>query len=263
MEKYVPKSAKGKQVKYLGISAHKDDLELMAFDGIVKGQREYGFVGVVLTDGAGCVKVKPYDKLTDAQMVDLRTKEQKEASEIGAYESLYLLEYSSAQTKSILEQEVMEVAEVIKQYPNLDAIYIHSPFDNHPTHIAACKVVLEALKKVPKNCLPKKLYGCEVWGSLEWLPDNNKVIFDVSGNYRLANKIMGAFTSQNLAQHYDRAIVARRRANATFAASHAAANSNALAYAVDLTEVMNGDISITDFIDNVINKFRTRIKNNF
>ncbi len=59
MEKYLPKNANGKDVKFIAVSAHKDDIEMMAFDGIVRSNRgEGGFAAVVLTHGGACPRAE-------------------------------------------------------------------------------------------------------------------------------------------------------------------------------------------------------------
>ncbi|MEG1529555.1 MAG: hypothetical protein RR405_04290, partial [Clostridia bacterium] len=107
MEKYVPKAASKMPVKYMAISAHKDDIEMMAFDGIVKGQSDGGFVGVVLTDGGACPRAEQYAGVNDCDMAELRSAEQKRASEVGRFAALYLFEKSSAEVKEKQEEIIL------------------------------------------------------------------------------------------------------------------------------------------------------------
>lgn len=64
---------------HLAISAHQDDIEIMACDGILKcfEKNDKWFCGVVITDGAGSSKVGKYEDFTDEQIIELRIKEQK------------------------------------------------------------------------------------------------------------------------------------------------------------------------------------------
>ena len=47
MEKFVPRSAKGARVRYMAVSAHKDDVEMLALDGIYRAYRDGGFAGML------------------------------------------------------------------------------------------------------------------------------------------------------------------------------------------------------------------------
>ena len=61
MEKFVPSSARDGDVAFLAVSAHKDDMEMFAFDGILRSARgEGGFAGVVLTDGGQCPRAPQF-----------------------------------------------------------------------------------------------------------------------------------------------------------------------------------------------------------
>ncbi len=256
MEIYLPENAKGKIVGYLAVSAHKDDVEIMAFDGIVQSMTGLGFVAAVLTDGGACPRGSAYVDLSDEQMAKVRTFEQKNASEIGGYEKLFLFERKSAEVKNCDKKLVEEVAEMLRQFPALEALYLHSPFDSHPTHVASLKVVLEALKTLPKEMLPKKVYGCEVWRDLDWLSKEDKVVFDVSGYDDLASNIMNCFESQNAIKRYDIASLARRKANATYNESHQGDNASALIFGIDLTQVAIGEKSLEDFVEGVLKRFK-------
>lgn len=92
MEKFVPKSARGAEVKYFAVSAHKDDVEMLALDGIFKCRDTGGFAAAVLTDGGQCPRSAEYAAVSDEDMALLRAAEQKRAAEAGRYEELYLFE---------------------------------------------------------------------------------------------------------------------------------------------------------------------------
>ena len=81
MELYVPKSARGAKVRYVAVSAHKDDMEMFALGGIAAAYREGGFAGVVLTDGGACPRAPRYAEVDDEDMAAIRTAEQKRAAE--------------------------------------------------------------------------------------------------------------------------------------------------------------------------------------
>ena len=84
--------------------------------------------------------------------------------------------------------------------------------------------------------------GCEVWRDLDWLDDAQKVVLDVSGRDSLAAALIGVFDSQIVGgKRYDLATMGRRRANATYYASHGVDAAEALTYAMDLTPLVTDD----------------------
>jgi hypothetical protein len=96
--------------------------------------------------------------------------------------------------------------------------------------------VLTAVRSLPKDERPKIVYGCEVWRDLDWLCDEDRVLFDVSENPQLSKDICGVFESQiSGGKRYDDAVLGRRTAHATFFATHSLDFATALQYAMDLT----------------------------
>jgi hypothetical protein len=70
--------------------------------------------------------------------------------------------------------------------------------------------------------------------------DDEKVLHNVSGHENLAAALNGIFDSQIAGgKRYDLAVMGRRRANATFFASHATDDATGLAFAMDLTPLVN------------------------
>ncbi len=59
---------------HLGIGAHPDDLEIMAYPGICacRGQKNLHFSGVVATDGAGSPRSGSSEKLSTPDLVKTR-----------------------------------------------------------------------------------------------------------------------------------------------------------------------------------------------
>ncbi len=268
MEIYKPKDSNTKPVKNIVIAAHKDDGEMIGIKAIDDSfKKDESLVMIVLTNGSGCPRIGEYESVSDEDMVEIRTAEQKRASEIGRYNKLYLLEHSS---KLVQEQDKIikqELVNILKLYPDVEYIYIHNPFDKHKTHVTSCEISIEAIKEAYSNgCLPnlKKVLGVEVWRSLDWLPDEYKSIIDTSGSEFISQNIMSVFVSQNLSKKYDEAILARRLANATFDSSH---ENNALAsltYAIDLMDVIvDVNKKLPDLLTEILELFEKNIKQNF
>ena len=70
---------------HMGIAAHQDDIEIMAYHGILEcfGKKDNGFMGVVVTDGGGSPRDGLYVGYTDEMMRAIRREEQKKAAVVG------------------------------------------------------------------------------------------------------------------------------------------------------------------------------------
>ena len=86
---------------HMAISAHQDDIEIMAAAPILECfQREdLWFTGVVVTDGRGSPRDEIYKNFNDEEMCVIRFKEQKKAAVVGEYAAQALLDYPSKTIK--------------------------------------------------------------------------------------------------------------------------------------------------------------------
>src|SRR5882724_1947599 len=76
-----------KRITHLGIGAHQDDLEFMAFHGIeacFHSDTDW-FGGVTCTNGSGSARAGAYAKFTDGEMMAVRREEQRHAAILGRY----------------------------------------------------------------------------------------------------------------------------------------------------------------------------------
>ena len=125
---------------------------------------------------------------------------------------------------------------------------------------------IAALRAVASETKPKKVYGCEVWRDLDWLPDDEKQALPVSARSNIAAALVGVFDSQVTGgKRYDLATAGRRLAHATYYASHGTDEESALNFAMDLTPLVNDpSLSIADYVTGFIERFRadvdTRVK---
>lgn len=244
---------------HMAISAHQDDIEIMAGDGILKcfGRDDAWFLAVVVTDGAGSPRNGIYAGYSGEQMQAVRRLEQKKAAFVGEYGALALLNYSSSEAKdpknSLVIDEIKSL--VISAQPKI--IYTHNLADKHDTHVSVAIKVVQALRELPEDKRPEKLYGCEVWRGLDWLNDEDKVLFDVSDHPNIASAVVSVHDSQICGgKRYDLATAGRRIANATYMASHHTDNSPALIYGMDLTPLItDASINIKDFVKGYIERF--------
>lgn len=229
---------------HLAISAHPDDLEIMASDGILKGfqQSDRWFTGVVVTDGAGSPRDDLYRDYTDEQMKLVRRKEQRKAAYVGEYAAVVLLDYPSSAVKSPAEARVVEDLAAVLRATRPEVVYTHNLADKHDTHVAVTLRTIAAIRSLPAAERPSRVYGCEVWRDLDWPTDADKVSFDLSAHENLQAALVGIFDSQICGgKRYDLATQGRRRAHATYAASHGTDTATAMSYALDLSPLAKDD----------------------
>lgn len=250
---------------HMGIGAHQDDLEIMAFDGIREcfQQDDKWFCGVVMTNGSGSPREDLYRDYTDDEMRLVRIREQKKAAIVGEYAAQVLLDYSSSAVKDGSNNapinDLIKILEVAK--PNV--VYTHNLADKHDTHVGVTLKVIEAIRSLPETNRPEHLYGCEVWRDLDWMIDSDKVVFDISAHENLQAALLGVFDSQICGgKRYDLATMGRRRANATYFASHGTDIATGMAFAMDLTPlILNPDADILTYITGFTERFADDTKN--
>ncbi|OGS35134.1 MAG: GlcNAc-PI de-N-acetylase [Elusimicrobia bacterium RIFOXYC2_FULL_34_12] len=248
---------------HLAIAAHPDDLEIMAYDGILKcyKDKKKWFCGIVVTNGSGSPKSGKYKKYSYKKFCNIRKKEQKNAAILGKYGSVIFLDYASYDVKDTKNKNPTKDIQELLELAKADIIYTHNLADKHDTHVAVALRTIRATRKLPINIKPKNVYGCEIWGGLDWLCDDNKVIFDVSKNEVLAMKILSVFKSQTESgKKYDSATIGRRKANSTFLSFNKTDKVDSLIYAMDLTPLIkNKQLNIKEYILKYINKFKDNI----
>jgi LmbE family N-acetylglucosaminyl deacetylase len=244
-ELYVPDGWPAEQAlartTHLAIAAHQDDLEIMAIEPILScfQQKDKWFTGVVVTDGRGSPRDDLYKDYTDEDMRVVRFKEQKKAAFVGEYATLILLDYPSKAIKDGSNQPPIEDIVKLLKATRPQIVYTHNLADKHDTHVGVALKVIEAVRRLPKEEQPEHLYGCEVWRDLDWMIDTDKVPFDCSPHESLQAALLGVFDSQICGgKRYDLATMGRRRANATYFASHGTDVTTGLAYGMDLTPLI-------------------------
>jgi LmbE family N-acetylglucosaminyl deacetylase len=244
------------QVTHLAISAHQDDIEIMSYSGIEEcfGKKDNRFAGVVVTNGSGSPRAGIYADVTDEEMMEIRETEQNAAAAVGGYLAMFHLKYPSSSVKDgAFPGVVHDLTEIILA-AKPDVIFTHNLADMHDTHVAVALRVIGALRALRGIYSPKKLYGMEVWRSLDWCGD--KVLFDTSGHPNLAAALLGVYDSQICGgKRYDMATLGRRNANATFYESHSVDEVTSGSFGIDMTSLIEGE-SIRGFILKKIDAFR-------
>jgi LmbE family N-acetylglucosaminyl deacetylase len=259
-----PVDAALKGITHLGIGAHQDDLEFMAFHGILEcfASDKKSFGGVTCTNGSGSSRTGPYANYTDAQMMEVRRGEQRAAAVVGRYGVMVQLDYPSSAVKSATDPKVKEDLKEILAATRPEVVYTHNLADKHDTHIGVVIAALQAMRELPRDQRPKRVWGCEVWRNLDWLPDADKVLMDVSGRDNLAAALNGVFDSQIAGgKRYDTATAGRRAANATFFESHATDKTTQLNFGMDLTPLIADEAAdIADYACRLIEKFQGEVR---
>jgi len=94
------------RITHLGIVAHQDDLEFMAFHGIQSCYRrsECWFGGVTCTTGAGCSRSGRYADFTDEAIERIRSQEQDHAALVGDYAAMVQLGFPGSVVNDPLDE---------------------------------------------------------------------------------------------------------------------------------------------------------------
>jgi LmbE family N-acetylglucosaminyl deacetylase len=245
---------------HLCVSAHQDDIEIMAYHGIAEcfGLPDRWFSGVVVTNGAGSPRSGIYGHYTDEQMQRVRRQEQRTAAYVGGYACMIQLDYSSSAVKDPHRETVSDDLLAIFQATKPEVVYLHNLADKHETHVATSLRALAALRRLPSAERPNKVYGCEVWRDLDWLSDDVKQCLPASKYPNIAAALVGVFDSQvSGGKRYDLATAGRRLAHATYYASHATDTETALNFAMDLTPLVNDPaLPIAPYVTSFIDSFK-------
>jgi len=253
-----------RRVTHLGVGAHQDDLEIMAFHGIQKcfNSRDLWFGAVTCTNGGGSPRAGEYAAFTDEEMAALRRREQEKAAVLGDYGVLVQLNYASAEIKDVgtgrLRADLVKVLKAARP----EVLYTHNPADKHDTHLAVVFTVLGALRELEPGERPAAVYGCEVWRGLDWMDDADKVPLDVGRRETLSQGLIGVYDSQvEGGKRYDLATVGRRRSNASYFQSHQIDEAEQLWFAMDLTPlVLDDTLDVGRFVLGHVDKFRQSVE---
>lgn len=252
------------RVTHLGIGAHQDDLEFMAFQGVLECYHHPGkwFGGITCTNGSGSSRIGPYQNHTDEQMMAVRRQEQDMAATVGRYGIMIQLNHPSRHAKSSSLPALRLDLEAILAQCCPEVIYTHNLADKHDTHVGVALRTIEALRNLAPARRPRRVIGCEVWRGLDWLCDADKVLMDVSAHGNLAAAVNGVFDSQIAGgKRYDLAALGRRAANATFLESHATDKATHLIFGMDLTPlVQDTSLDPAEFVVRHIRRFEKDVQ---
>ncbi len=267
-EIYVPDGAETSvamsRVKTVVVAAHQDDVEFMGFPLILEayGTGEPSFGAVVMSNGAGSPRSGVYANCTDADMQTIRRKEQKLAADVGHYAALVQLWFTSKALRDAENPAPSDELVAVLRAMRPEVVMTHNFADKHNTHVGTALNVIRAIRKLSKEERPKQVLGGEIWRSLDWVSDKEKLRLNSGGRDALAAALMGVFDSQIAGgKRYDLATFGRRRANATYGDPHAVDDMEQVAYAIDMTPLMEDDsLSPEAFIMGFVERFQAEIR---
>ena len=244
---------------HMSIAAHQDDVEIMALEGILAGfgSSEKWFTAVIVTNGAGSPRDGIYGKYTDDQMQAVRKFEQKKAAFVGEYAAVALLNHPSSNVKSANNPAAKNDIKAIVGAARPEVIYTHNLADKHDTHVGVTLRTIAALRELPADHRPKKVYGCEVWRDLDWMVDGDKVVFKLAERENIAASLVGVFDSQIAGgKRYDLATLGRRRAHATYYQSHSVDAAQMINFGMDLTPLIHDEkLDPAEYIAGFVRRF--------
>jgi LmbE family N-acetylglucosaminyl deacetylase len=244
---------------HMGVAAHQDDIEIMALEGVLEGfgSEQKWFTAAIVTNGAGSPRDGLYAAYTDEQMQVVRRLEQKKAAFVGEYSAVALLDHSSSAVKNPANSRPQEDLKALIAAARPGVIYTHNLADKHDTHVAVALRVIAAIRELPPDQRPRRLFGCEVWRDLDWMTDSDKVVFNLDGHENIATSLVGVFDSQIAGgKRYDLATVSRRRAHATYHQSHAVDTAQMINFAMDLTPLVADEkLEPAAYVEGFIRRF--------
>jgi LmbE family N-acetylglucosaminyl deacetylase len=190
-------------------------------------------------------------------MRQVRIKEQEKAAVLGEYAAQVLLDYPSGALKDAFNTGPVQDIALVLKLARPEVVYTHNLADKHDSHVAVALRVIEATRSLAPEERPQRLYGCEVWRDLDWMVDEDKVAFNCSAHENLQAALLGVFDSQvSGGKRYDLATIGRRRANATYYASHGTDIATGLIYAMDLTPLIQDTArDIRGYVEGFLDRF--------
>lgn len=249
---------------HMSVAAHQDDVEIMAMEGVLAcfGSPDKWFTAAIVSNGAGSARSGIYANYTDAEMQQVRRLEQKKAAYVGEYSCVAFLDHPSSAVKDGKNPGPTADIAALVAAARPEVLYTHNLADKHDTHVGVTLHTIRALRSLPKDQRPKKLYGCEVWRDLDWMCDADKIAFRVDERENVGMALVGVFDSQiSGGKRYDLATLGRRRAHATYHESHSVDAAQAVIFGMDLTPLIeDGARDPGEYVQEYIARFAEDVR---
>jgi LmbE family N-acetylglucosaminyl deacetylase len=254
----VDQSAALKRVTHMGIGAHCDDIEIMCLEGVLAGfgNAEKWFMAAIVTDGATSPRDGGYANFTNEQMKAIRRVEQKKAAVVGEYSAVAFLDYPGAALANGAAGPKSDLTALLAA-TRPEIVYTHNLADKHDHHVGVAMATIAAIRALPASDRPKKLHGCEVWRDLDWLSDDDKVVFRLDQRENIAASLIGVFDSQVTGgKRYDLATLGRRRANATYHLPRSVDAGSQVNFGMDLTPlIVDETLNPAEYVAGFVRRF--------
>lgn len=245
----------------MAVMAHQDDIPIGAMYGVLQcfGKSDAWFTGVTVTNGAGSPRDDLYASFTDEEMRVVRAEEEKKAAFVGEYAACFLLDYPSSAVKDASHPDLVAELKAIFLAAKPKIVYTHNLADKHDTHVAVALRTIAALRELAPEYQPEAVWGCEVWRDLDWMNDDDKVLLDCTPHENVSAAVMAVYDSQICGgKRYDLATAGRRKAHATYHASHGVDESQSLNFGMDLTPLLkDASLSPVDLLNQYITNFQS------
>lgn len=248
-----------KRVKHWAIVAHQDDAEIISGHLLYKKRKDFGVI--VLTNGAGSLRSKKTKRLSESKIIEIRNKEQEKAALLGGYSIVIQMNLPSGIVKGKRSRRV--ALGELKSYllgSKAESIVTHSPFDRHETHRSVVGVLIDLFSSIEMRRYPRSILGVEVWGNLDWLPEDEKIYLPIK-NPKFVCKLLSSYRSQNeTGKLFHLGTVARMAANATFSESIEGSEGGHFLLAHDLVPFISGNVGqeiIKQFQLDMVNRLKT------
>ena len=135
-----------------------------------------------------CIKITPMKPCTRCA-----SRSKRKAAIVGEYAAQVMLDYPSKTIKDGSDwQPIEDLAQILKA-ARPQFIFTHNLADKHDTHVGTALKVIAAIRSLPAEERPEKLFGCEVWRDLDWMVDGDKVAFDLTSHENLQAALLGVF----------------------------------------------------------------------
>jgi LmbE family N-acetylglucosaminyl deacetylase len=247
-----------KRVTHMGIGAHCDDIEIMCLEGVLAGfgNAEKSFMATIVTDGATSPRDGTYANVTNDQMKVIRRAEQKKAAVVGEYSAVAFLDYTNAGLYNGAPGPKSDLKSLLAA-TRPEIVYTHNLADKHDHHVGVAMAAIAAIRELPAADRPKKLYGCEVWRDLDWLMDDDKIVFRLDEHESIAASLLGVFDSQIAGgKRYDLATMGRRRAHATYHLPRSVDATSMVNFGMDLTPlIVDEKIDPSKYVAGFVQRF--------
>ena len=145
-------------------SAHPDDMEI-GMGGTVAKMAEAGdeIISVIITDGR---RAPDPTLIGPEKMAELRKGESENAARVLGVAETIFLNFESVASEETCREATEKLVEVINSLGPNEIYTLHPELDRHPSHRAAGRICLEALKQ---NNSEIQVWAYEVWGLFpEW-----------------------------------------------------------------------------------------------